>query len=312
MINDINQDTWCVNAYMNLDIHPSGMIKPCCMSNYEYKTDEGHTRLNQSSIMKFWDSKSRKTFIQGLNAGEKLKECSACWKEEESGKESKRIRDNRTYSDSITDENMLPIVMALSLGNLCNIKCRICSPIHSSIWMIEEAKLHHGNNFKEYFKNPMWIPFKESFSTENTFLWEDLKNMMSNVERLDFAGGEPFYIENHWEILKYCVENNLSSKITVHYNTNGTIFPEKYIDILNQFGCVDIQISSDGLYKQFEYLRHGANWDEVEKNIDKFLKVKNQNLHWKIGVCLSLSAFNVFDFSDIFSNIMLKKILVSI
>lgn len=301
-------DTHCVNAYLNLSVHPRGVVKPCCMSTREYVTDNGKKTLNQASILDFWNSKDRKKIIDNLNNGIKVPECSSCWKEEESGKESKRIRDNKTYEDRALSYEMLPVVLDLSMGNLCNIKCRICGPNHSSPWMIEEAKLVSPSNPKWFLEDKKWIPFKESFDENNDFVWKDIENLLSNAERLDFAGGEPFYIDKHWNIVKLCVENGYSKKQHIHYNTNGTIFPEKYIEYLDQFQIVDIQISSDGVKKKFEYMRHPAKWEVAENTINRFCEVRdNSKTQWLVGACLSVSAFNVFDIFETFEHYAEKK-----
>lgn len=306
-------DTKCVNAYMNLSVHPSGVVKPCCMSSYEYKTDSGHSHLNQASILEFWNSESRKEFIKDLESGVQHSSCKFCWQEEASGKDSKRIRDNKTYQDRNFNFDTLPVVVDLSMGNLCNLKCRICSPTHSSPWMIEEADLKNPNNRKEFINQPRWVISKESFDYSNKLFWNDIVNLLPNAEKLDFAGGEPFYIDKHWEVVRQLVENGWSKNQHIHYNTNGTIFPDKYIDLLEQFKIVDIQISSDGIGKKFEYLRHPANFQEVENNIDKFCKIRNSSkTTWFVGVCISISAFNVFDFFEMFEHYAEKGIRIYI
>lgn len=308
-----NNTTWCVNPYLNLSVQPNGTTKPCCMSTLEYVTDSKKTTLNQASILEFWNSDKRKQMIADLNNGIQISECSACWKEEAAGKESKRIRDNKTYQDKELSEDMLPIVVDLSMGNLCNIKCRICSPWHSTPWLMEQAKVRSPNNPKEYINQPQWISFKESFDYDNKFFWDDIVKLLPDAERFDFAGGEPFYIEKHWDVVKMCVENGWSKKQHIHYNTNGTIYPEKYIDLLEQFKTVDIQVSSDGVGAKFEYLRHPAKWEVAESTINKLCTVRDQsNTEWIIGVCLSISAFNVFDFFETFEHYAEKNIPIYI
>lgn len=303
----IKSDTFCVNAYLNLNVHPSGVVKPCCMSNKEFVTDRGDTRLNQASIMDFWNSKDKKKFIADLDSGIKLQECQACWKEEESGKASKRIRDNKNFQNRDLNENMLPLVVDLSMGNLCNLKCRICSPTHSSQWMSEEARIYFSNDKNNYFKEQRWKDSKESFSESNDFFWKDILALLPNVVKFDFAGGEPFYIDKHWNIIKMCVDNGWSKNQHIHYNTNGTIYPEKYIHLLEQFKIVDIQVSSDGIGEKFEYLRHPANWQTSEEVIDKLIKIRNSsNTEWLIGACLSLSVYNVYDIFETFEHYAAK------
>jgi MoaA/NifB/PqqE/SkfB family radical SAM enzyme len=279
-------------------VHPAGIVKPCCMSNKEYETDSGNKYLSQSSIMEFWKSRDRQKMIEDLDSGKKIKECQSCWKEEDAGRQSKRIRDNEEFKDRLLSENMLPIVADFSLGNLCNLKCRICKPIHSSQWMIEEAK-HYEHGRQIYLNHPIWATVKQSFDASNDLFWNDIINLLPNVEKFDFAGGEPFYIEKHWDIIEKCVENGWSKNQHIHYNTNGTIFPEKYLHLLEKFKVVDIQVSTDGIDKKFEYLRDPADWSEVENNIEKFLNtIKNSETEWRFSMCLSVSAFNVYDFFE--------------
>ena len=189
------------------------------------------------------------------------------------------------------------------MGNLCNLKCRICSPTHSTPWMIEEADLRNPDNRKEFTGQLRWLISKSSFDYSNNLFWDDIVKLLPNAEKLDFAGGEPFYIDKHWDIVKKIVDNGWSKNQHIHYNTNGTIFPEKHIELLEQFKIVDIQISSDGIGKKFEYLRHPANFSEVEENIDKFCRIRDfSKTTWFVGVCISISAFNVFDFFEMFEH----------
>lgn len=304
----MENNSFCVNPYLNFSIHPSGHIKPCCMSQKEFVTDNGAKTLDQESVINFWNSQDRKKMISDLGSGKKIDECKFCWDEEAAGKESKRIRDNKIYKDRILSSEMMPVVGDFSLGNTCNLKCRICSPIHSSLWMAEEANLKFDNP-NDYLKNKKWTITKNSFNSSNEKFWNDIYLLLNNIERLDFAGGEPFYIDKHWDIIKYCVDTGISKNQYVHYNTNGTIFPDKYIDLLKHFKTVDIQFSVDGIGKKFEYLRHPAQWDILEKNIEKFIEFKNQNnVDIRYNICFSVSAFNVYDFYEVYNYYKIKNL----
>jgi organic radical activating enzyme len=292
-----DKDTWCANAYMNLSIIPRGAIKPCCMSKKEFVTNNGNKTLDQASIKDFWNSKDRLRFSRELEKGRKVPQCNACWQEEAAGKESKRLRDNKLYKDRNLSFRTLPLVIDLSMGNLCNLKCRICSSTHSTQWLREDAQIYQPDNIKGWMTQPTYQVMKNSFHESNDNVWEDIKDLLPNAEKLDFAGGEPFYIDAHWKIVDFLVENGYCKKQHIHYNTNGSIFPEAHIDKLNQFKTVDIQISSDGVGKQFEYMRHGSPFDVCEETINKFIDAKNNsNTNWMLGACLSLSAYNVYDF----------------
>ena len=313
MMDENNKDSWCVNAYMNLSVHPNGGVKACCMSGRWYKTNDGKNTLNDASVIDFWNSDSRKEFIQQMEQGIRIPECRACWREEEAGVASKRIRDNETYKDRKLTSNNLPIVLDLSMGNLCNLKCRICKSSHSSLWLREEAGVRSPDDIKGYMKQDLFRIGTESFSATNNFVWEDIKELLANAEHFDFAGGEPFYIDSHWKIVNYCVENGYSKNQYIHYNTNGTIYPEKHIDKLDTFKVVDIQISSDGLSEKFNYLRHGSPFEKCEETIDSFLNIqKTGNATWYVGVCLSLSAFNAFDIFETYEHYAAKGLRIYI
>lgn len=309
MINENNKDTWCVNPYLNLSIHSSGKLKPCCMSRQFYRTEEGDT-VSEVSVIELWNSIDRKKVIEDLSNGVKLQGCDFCWKEEESGKESKRIRDNKMYAHAVVSDNMKPIVVDISLGNLCNLKCRICSPSQSSQWIVEEAALKFSDNKAKYYANDYFKKMKNSFSDDNDLFWKDIISLLSDAEKIDIAGGEPFYIKKQWELVQKLTELGISKNQHIHYNTNGTIFPDEHIEHLNKFKIVDIQISSDGIDKKFEYMRHPASWEEVEKNIDKFLAIKNSNPNWMIGICISVSAFNVYNFFETYEHYAQKGLLI--
>lgn len=267
--------TKCVNAYMNLSVQSDGRIKPCCMSRKVFISDNKDQTVETTEIKNFWNSKDRQHFIKRLDEGERVSECFSCWVEEDSGKKSKRVRDNERWGIDNYNNLSQPAVLDISMDNLCNLKCRICGPQSSSQWVAEEAK-RLGDKVPKYFK------------VANQ--WEELKQFVHTIQHIDVSGGEPFYIDSHWQFLQYLADNNLSSNISLHYNTNGTIFPTQHIDLLNKFKSVDIQISTDGIEKKFEYMRHPADWNEHVTNIELF---KQQP--WTLSMCFSLSVFNVND-----------------
>jgi len=299
--------TRCVNPYLNLTIHPSGKVKVCCMSHKWLTTDSGETTLNNASLLDFWNSKDRKRFIKQLESKIQVPECKACWTEEAAGKDSKRLRDNAAYKHIPHDEQSFPIVLDLGMGNLCNLKCRICSAVHSTPMLAEEAEMLQPNDVVGYMNQDKFRITRESFDPNNSYVWEDIKPFLKNAMRFDFSGGEPFYIDSHWRIIDHCVENDYAKEQIVHYNTNGSIFPQKHIHKLDKFKLVDIQISSDGIGKQFEYLRSGVSFELSEQNIDKFLERKKESkTNWLLGACLSVSAFNVFDFFETYEHYTAK------
>lgn len=310
MLNEFNKNTWCVNPYINLAVEPSGEMIPCCMSSKKYKTDKGSKTLDQEPIINFWNSKDRQDLIDQLENGIKAKGCEYCWKEEEAGKISKRQRDNQEWQGEEIKRDRLPAIMYLALGNLCNLKCRICYGDRSSVIADEEKKISFVNRtlFNIFHDQTSG---QKSFSNDNDNFWENIFTLLPNVKRIDFSGGEPFYVKNHKKIIAHLVETGLSCNQILHYNTNGTIYPKDQIEILNNFKFIDISISIDGVNEKFEYIRHPAKFSEVDKNIDDFCQTRDKNnKKWSLQATLTISAFNIWDFVETFEYCRSKTLSV--
>lgn len=298
MLNNQNKHTWCINPYIHLAVEPSGGVIPCCVSVDHYLTDDGSKTVSQESIINFWNSKDRQRLINDLESGKQAPGCKYCWREEAAGKISKRMRDNEEWKDVDLSTNQQPVYMYLALGNLCNLECRICGPDRSSVFAKEESKISWVNNLKmKLFNDPGAA--KRSFDSSNKHFWEDILPFLSEVKRLDFSGGEPLYVKSHWKIIKHVVDNGYSKDQVIHYNTNGTIFPEQYVEQLNTFKTVDFCISIDGVGKKFEYIRHPANFEEVNNNIDRFVLTRDTSkTPWTLQSTLSVSIFNIWDIAE--------------
>ena len=296
----MRSDSWCVNPYINLGVVPEGNVVPCCLSRYHYKTDNGNKTVAKESVIEFWNSKDRKDFIRRLEQGERPKECDNCWKEERAGHVSKRMRDNEEYAHVNTDDIELPITMYLGLGNICNLKCRICHEDRSSLFLEEQLKISWFTKTAiGFFHDQKTIT--ETFSKDNQLFWEDLYGLLPNVVKIDFTGGEPLYVKNHWKLLTTAVDKGWSKNLIITYSTNGTIFPEKYLDILNTFKRIDMRISIDGVGDKFNYIRHPGNFVEVDRNIDSFRDAQTASPNvWRLSATTSVSAFNIWDIGETF------------
>ena len=73
-----------------------------------------------------------------------------------------------------------------------------------------------------------------------------------------------------------------------------TFANKKFLKVLtDNFASVGFNVSIDGATKErFEYLRHGADWDEVSENLDYFHSL-NENRQASIGISHTITAFNV-------------------
>ena len=180
------------------------------------------------------------------------------------------------------------------LGNVCNLKCRICGSWSSSKWAQEEIDYETakgGDNplAREQLREGGW-------PKKNPQFFEELQEDLKYVEYFEFTGGEPFMIKDHFKILMHCVEKGYAKNIDIHYNTNGThLPPQEIFDLWSCFKHVEVAFSIDDVGEQFEYQRHPANWREVNANLIKFKEMKTPNMDFQI--CSTVSILNVFNWA---------------
>jgi MoaA/NifB/PqqE/SkfB family radical SAM enzyme len=233
-----------------------------------------------------------------FRVGEKPETCKLCWDEEAAGRTSKRIhsrvRLKELYSqvDWTNDDPDQLWFLDLKLGNICNLKCRICGSWSSSKWADEELKYMPVGSDKKQHVAYQWLKQGAWPRNPDTNFWENLKQLLPNIKYLEFTGGEPFLIQEHFDLLKFAVEQGYSKNIDIHYNTNGTVHPEQAY-LWQHFGRVDIAFSIDNVEERFEYERYGAKWQEVNDNIMSITSY-NQHANLTTQLCFTVNIQNVY------------------
>ena len=223
--------------------------------------------------------------------------CSLCWEEESSGKDSKRIRDNKQYSHLFNSNITAPSFLDVSMGTTCNIKCRTCGPFNSSQWNDEwQAAGYFKGNTDKY--KIMLQSFNHSFDDDSLF-WSEFENNIGNITHIDFYGGEPFLVKKQWNLMKSAVATGIAKNITVHYNTNGTVWDDDKVDILKHFKAVNIDFSIDGIYDKLTYIRYPADWNTVFGNYLKIQEIEKKYPNFHSSVCCTVSTFNIYDIDEI-------------
>jgi sulfatase maturation enzyme AslB (radical SAM superfamily) len=120
---------------------------------------------------------------------------------------------------------------------------------------------------------------------------------LPNIKNIDLFGGEPFLIKKFKKVLELAVENDYAKNIRLHYNSNGSIWPEHFLPYWHSFKLVDIHFSIDAIGKQFE-LERGGNWHEVEQNILKLKSLELPNL--SINIMPTISVMNVYYIDQVY------------
>lgn len=267
-------NTICMLPWTSLEATPQGTTRPCCLYDEEIVDDAGKVIwLKDSNLQDIYKSEYLQKLRRAFLNGEKPEACFRCWDEEAAGRTSKRMN-SRTrlkelykHVDWFNETPDQLWFLDLKLGNICNLKCRICGSWSSSKWAKEEMDyLVNGENKKEHIAY-LWLK-QGKWPEESPTFWDNLKFMLPQIKYFEFTGGEPWLIQEHWDLLKYAVETGDSKHIDIHYNTNATQQLGPHTMVWNEFGRVDIAFSIDNVGKRFELERHGANWEVANKIID--------------------------------------------
>jgi MoaA/NifB/PqqE/SkfB family radical SAM enzyme len=179
----------------------------------------------------------------------------------------------------------------LKLGNICNLKCRICGSWSSSQFATEEINQLPREQQKSSHAYQMLRA--GAWPRENPQFWNQIDSIVDDIRYIEFTGGEPFLIDQHFDMLQGIVDRGIAHQVEIHYNTNGTQYPESAELIWKHFKTVEIAFSIDDVGSRFEYQRSNAVWAEVCANLDRFRDLKEIYPNIQLQVCTTVNIFNV-------------------
>jgi|TARA_B110000977_G_C11090792_1_gene496809 MoaA/NifB/PqqE/SkfB family radical SAM enzyme len=297
MINEKNKQSWCVNAEHAMSGDNTGHTKICCMTRFM----DRKISLGEQTIKENFNQPDFVEVREALANGIQHEVCRLCWTEEDSGRQSKRLRDNEKYLGMVKDGGTPFKGLAkleLNLGNQCNLKCRTCGPHSSSTWLKEKFDMQekkYYKNFKDYAASMR--KYSKQYEPTSPF-WDDFDNNLENINQIDFYGGEPFMSEKMWGTLKKAVELDYAKNIELHYATNCTHWPDD-VEIFREFRHLNLNFSIDGVGPGFNYMRYPGKWSEAEVTLKKareFAKThKNIHMSWIV----TLSSINIHSLPEI-------------
>jgi len=299
----LKSSTFCTAPWMEAHVAVDGSIMPCCI--YDQFNPFGN--IKEMSVEEAFNSeraiKARKDLVNGV----KHDGCYRCWREEDGlSEESYRQIHNREYGEisevsfnNMDKEYKLPILtlkrLDLRFDNKCNLKCRICSTHYSTAWIPDDKRLRAEYDISgmELHAEPNH-EFSVSIDQEN---YEKLLLSLDTVNNLFFAGGEPLIQDKHYEILEYCINNNLAKNIDLVYNTNFSKLKYKKWDVLElwkHFNQVACGTSLDDFKERGEYQRTNIKWDDVIANRKRLEDYPNV----QFTLSPTISIYNVFSIPD--------------
>lgn len=301
----------CPWAEHHVTVSSTGNVSTCCMSVPVIDTRSGQPyNIKTHTITEAYNSAEFNSIRQNLRNGIKDKNCDSCWRQEDAGERSLRLRIIDEYQEVYNSGKTQGLLTAqLDLSNQCNLKCRTCNPGDSSSWIKEFYDLnerHKGFNLIEFQKT-----YNTTLHKEREF-FDDLKNnVIPSLVVIQFQGGEPFLIKRQWEIVDSIIESGHADKMLISYHTNGTIWNEEIENKLSKFGEVDLSVSIDDIKDRFEYLRHPAKWSEVEHNIERMLNWCLKNIDYRqLSINCVVTPYNLYTIHELLDYFNFKNIIV--
>ena len=190
----------CVVPWTSICLAANGDIKPCC----QYDAKGVHNIHLKGSTLESAHADYAELRQQMLNK-EKPEKCIGCWKQEEMMGNSRRewmLEKLEYLPDEFTVETPLDLHhMDLNFGNTCNLKCRMCGSWGSTHWFKEDKKLQEINR---KFERHTGDSDARSIDMNE---WRSMEDKLSNMERIDFKGGEPMMQDGMFEVLQMLVNN---------------------------------------------------------------------------------------------------------
>lgn len=313
-------ETFCPLPWIHLATRPNGDVRLCCTANASgadsvdtkqvglVKQDGVVMNLQNHSIEKVWNSEQmRHTRLQMLQ-GDKPSSCLKCYKEESCGIVSKRQwetvvwqerLDIKQIVESTSEDGSLPVSIPyfdLRLGNLCQLKCIMCSPHDSSAWIKDWKQQFPKYKSVRLIKDQGWsLDFDYTWYRNGSFL-ESMKSQAHNIKELYFAGGEPLLIPEHYKILEFMIATGSASNCVLRYNSNGLELPDKLFDLWQHFKQVKFNFSVDAIEDKNDYIRYPSKWSNVVANLHRLDNTPDNVI---VNIACAVQLLNVLYITDL-------------
>jgi radical SAM protein with 4Fe4S-binding SPASM domain len=288
-------DSICPVPWQNLSLDVDGSSRPCCkFAHHDPSSPYQLANLEDAPLDEVWNGAGMQKLRQDFLDGVKPTECSTCWDEEDAGVPSLRqtwfSRGLRSAPDYTTVTPAAPVAFDLKLSNACNLKCRICGPVASSLWLREEAEVRGDDLDPWLADHRAW--FRSDKITRHEHNAGVSAGWMGELEHLELTGGEPMMSPENRRVVELVVTDGVPEEVALLVTTNATVIDERIVGHFDRFRQVMVSLSIDDIGPRLEYERGPADWASVEANILRYAAMASDRI--QIYLNCSISTFNVW------------------
>jgi MoaA/NifB/PqqE/SkfB family radical SAM enzyme len=240
--------TPCAAPSIQLRFDPNGLVTICCKSLQPL----GH--ISRDRLPDIWNGALRRQVEDALVADDFSVGCQRCGAEiAQEGRAVSYAAIHDEWAGHLTTDpasRAWPVRMEFNLSNACNLQCIQCDGESSSM-----IRLHREG------RAPLPKVYGEQF-------FEDLAEFLPHLERIVFAGGEPFLSPENFRVWDMIAET--APHIDCQVVTNATQWTPRIEALLEKLRFSFV-FSLDGISKEtYESIRLGADLDEVLANVERF------------------------------------------
>jgi len=319
-------DTFCIMPFLHLNLKQEGRVCACWRSHGNLGNS------NTQTLTEIYNGEEVRVLRKSLINGEMPESCRSCWDMEKSNIESTRLQtlknwtviDNnvvykknfnsnntdslRTWIDNNFDKEMQGNISSLKsieirFDNVCNLMCRHCSPVYSSMW--ENAVKKDNSMMKIMEDNNSLRKNNDVHLSLNDSIINEINVLAPHLQEIIITGGEPLYHKKHYSFLKNL--EPYAENIILNYNSNFSTLTYNNQDILplwEKFKRVGVLVSIDATPEIYSYVRVKGDIKKVEENIESAKRLKNIYIQ---GTCTT-SILNITRIVEVFKYFLSLKI----
>lgn len=294
--------TFCAAPWVHFLTLPDGSVLPCCTAKDAVRREDGTGfNIRHDSPQDIWNSAGYKQIRQALLDGVEIPHCVTCYDNERNNFSSYRQLFNRNYIEKHGDQSdaafldrlvdpsdpltvKKPTFFDIRLGNICNLRCRMCGPGLSS--QIEKDKIATA-----------WVGHNPEHLIGEIDLLADLKDFCVDAIKLELIGGEPTLNRGQMELLQHFVDIGIAGNIDLLMITNMTNAQDRVYNLVNNFKNPNVHISVEAVGQVNNYIRYPGKWHTLASHFER-VKAKFTNISF--GVSPTFQAYNILYVCDLF------------
>lgn len=315
---DLPSPTFCVIPWVHLFGDELGHMRPCCMAIGERERHNvdasGQPHVVYGDLEAGWNSPFMTGLRRDMLEGRRPSACARCFGDEDLAIRSYREDSNASFAGDIAHAVAstapdgaapLPLVRSLDLrlGNLCNLKCRMCSPVSTKLLIPEWKALFELSADDQAQLDEL---ARVDWFSSDAF-WDNCERLIPNLDRLHFGGGEPLLITRMLDFLARVVESGRAGKIRLSYVTNLTSLPARVTTLWPAFQDVRLVVSLDGVGPVNEYIRFPSRFAQIDANLQRLIDDPASFNCAKISINTTVQAYNVLRLADICEYLFTKR-----